>query len=176
MPGTEAPDVFAVDEEVHSSKTGSVGDKSPTPTANVEKSPTSFLNSLSKPTSPSLGAVSLSPPSIAPTAPTAPISPTFMLSSMTASSATTHSLLENVKERMHSIRPWQDFFAINQFHIPESSTAAQSRITHNGSHFQNNYLVIVLLLTVFSLYGQRGGSASASASAHFALYHLSFAV
>lgn len=79
------------------------------------------------------------------------ISPTFMLSSMATSSPATESLLSNVKERLNAIRPWKDFFALDQFRIPESSTAAQSRASHNFSHFQNNYLIILLLLLGFSL-------------------------
>ena len=79
------------------------------------------------------------------------ISPTFMLSSMATSSPATETLLSNVKERLNAIRPWKDFFALDQFRIPESSTAAQSRASHNLSHFQNNYLIVLLLLLGFSL-------------------------
>lgn len=79
------------------------------------------------------------------------ISPSMMLSSMASSSPAAENILSSAKERISQIRPWKDFFALDQFRIPESSTAAQSRVSHNFTHFQNNYLVIILLLTGFSL-------------------------
>ena len=79
------------------------------------------------------------------------ISPSLMLSSMATSSAATENLLASAKERLNQIRPWKDFFSIDQFRIPESSTAAQSRASHNFTHFQNNYLIILLLFSAFSL-------------------------
>ena len=79
------------------------------------------------------------------------ISPSMMLSSMASSSPAAENILSSAKERISQIRPWKDFFALDQFRIPESSTAAQSRVSRNFTHFQNNYLVIILLLTGFSL-------------------------
>lgn len=79
------------------------------------------------------------------------ISPTLMLSSMANSSPVAENILTSAKERMNQIRPWKDFFALDQFRIPESSTAAQSRASHNFTHFQNNYLIILLLFCGFSL-------------------------
>lgn len=81
-----------------------------------------------------------------------PISPTFMLSSMASASPATENILSSAKERLQNIRSWKDFFSLDQFRIPESTTAAQSRVSHNTSYFQNNYLIILLLLTGFSLY------------------------
>ena len=80
-----------------------------------------------------------------------PISPTFMLSSMASASPATENILSAAKERLQNIRYWKDFFSLDQFRLPESTTAAQSRISHNTSYFQNNYLIILLLLTGFSL-------------------------
>ena len=79
------------------------------------------------------------------------ISPSLMLSSMANSSPVTENILSSAKERMNQIRPWKDFFALDQFRIPESSTAAQSRASHNFTHFQNNYLIILMLFCGFSL-------------------------
>lgn len=79
------------------------------------------------------------------------ISPSLMLSSMANSSPAAENLLSSAKERINQIRSWKDFFALDQFRIPESSTAAQSRASHNFSHYQNNYLVILLLFVGFSL-------------------------
>lgn len=79
------------------------------------------------------------------------ISPSLMLSSMANSSPAAENILSSAKERINEIRSWKDFFALDQFRIPESSTAAQSRASHNFTHFQNNYLVILLLFTGFSL-------------------------
>lgn len=79
------------------------------------------------------------------------ISPSLMLSSMANSSPVAENILTSAKERMNQIRPWKDFFALDQFRIPESSTAAQSRASHNFTHFQNNYLIILLLFCGFSL-------------------------
>ena len=81
----------------------------------------------------------------------AAISPSLMLSSMANSSPAAENILSSAKERLNQIRPWKDFFSIDQFRIPESSTAAQSRASHNFSHFQNNYLIILLLFSAFSL-------------------------
>jgi hypothetical protein len=79
------------------------------------------------------------------------ISPSLMLSSMANSSPVTENILSSARERMSQIRPWKDFFALDQFRIPESSTAAQSRASHNFTHFQNNYLLILFLFFGFSL-------------------------
>lgn len=79
------------------------------------------------------------------------ISPSLMLSSMANSSPVTENILCSAKERLNQIRPWKDFFSLDQFRIPESSTAAQSRASHNFTHFQNNYLIILILLFGFSL-------------------------
>lgn len=79
------------------------------------------------------------------------ISPTFMLSSIANSSPVPENIISSAKDRLSQIGPWKDFFSLDQFHIPESSTAAQSRASHNFSHFQNNYLIIMLLLCGFSL-------------------------
>lgn len=89
------------------------------------------------------------PPGFMP--PSSSISPSLMLSSMANSSPATENILSSAKERLNQIRPWKDFFSIDQFRIPESSTAAQSRASHNFTHFQNNYLIILLLFSAFSL-------------------------
>lgn len=79
------------------------------------------------------------------------ISPSMMLSSMANSSPAAESILSSARERINQIRPWKDFFSLDQFRVPESTTAAQSRASHNFAHFQNNYLVVFALFCGFSL-------------------------
>lgn len=114
------------------------------------ESPSKFLNNLTQ--EPEIPAASSFSTSSKPTTEFMPaISPSLMLSSMANSSPAAENILSAAKERMNQIRPWKDFFALDQFRIPESSTAAQSRASHNFGHFQNNYLIILLLFTGFSL-------------------------
>lgn len=141
MPAAEtinSTNVFAVEEEFSQAPKG----KEETP-----KSPGSFLNGLGgeaqHPATQALPATSL---------PFAPVeSPSFSLPTMQQNPQAAQNMIALVKERMNNIKPWKDFFLLDQFHLPQSTTAAQSRVSHNVNHFQNNYLMFVLLLTAFSL-------------------------
>ena len=130
--------VFAVEEEF--SRAPKIKEEAP-------KSPGSFLNGLG-------GETQQPAPQTAPetSLPFAPVgSPSFSLPTMQENPQAAQNMIALVKERMNNIKPWKDFFSLDQFHLPQSTTAAQSRVSHNVNHFQNNYLMFVLLLTAFSL-------------------------
>lgn len=137
----EGQGVFDVEEEIPTQSQvpehSTVFDK-----VTETESPSKFLNNLAPEKEPSNPSNSTFIPAI---------SPSLMLSSMANSSPATENILSSAKERLNHIRPWRDFFALDQFRIPESSTAAQSRASHNFTHFQNNYLMIILLFSGFSL-------------------------
>ena len=118
----------------------------------LTESPSNFLNNLPTATEKDQPQQQQPPPPQIPSnfVPAA-ISPSLMLSSMANLSPVTENILSSAKERMNQIRPWKDFFSTDQFRIPESSTAAQSRASHNFTHFQNNYLIILILFCGFSL-------------------------
>lgn len=140
MSTAEAENIFAVEPEIQSTyftpEAANVLNKPPSPIFNQQKSFPDPVQALKPDTS---------------AFETRPMSPTFMLSSLNQSSESTQNILNLIKARMESIKPWNTFFALDQFHIPQSITAAQSKVTHNASYFQNNYIMIALLLTVFSL-------------------------
>ena len=145
--GAEVQGVFEVVEEQQPSFSYNL--EEPIISENIPStdSPSVFLDNLSaKADEPSTTTNTPKPTAFMPA-----ISPSLMLSSMANSSPAAESILTSAKERIDGIRPWKDFFSLDQFRIPESSTAAQSRASHNFSHFQNNYLVILLLLCAFSL-------------------------
>ncbi len=154
MSSAEVQGVFDVEEE--QGFNFDIGSNKPI-SSTEEKgtdSPSGFLNNLPQPAA-STFSESQFPAQPAqttkPTEFTPAISPSLMLSSMANSSPATESILSSAKERINQIRPWKDFFSLDQFRVPESSTAAQSRASHNFSHFQNNYLLIFLLFCAFSL-------------------------
>lgn len=162
MSSAEVQGVFDVEED--QSYSYSINDTVNTVTEeHTTESPSGFLNNLSQlPVSESTLKESQfsSQPSNSTTASSSfskptefipVISPSLMLSSMANSSPATENILSSAKERLSQIRPWNDFFSLDQFRIPESSTAAQSRASHNCSYFQNNYLIIFLLFCTFSL-------------------------
>lgn len=147
--------VFAIDEdfkqkpEVHDVVNDTV----------EEKSPSSFLNGLTgsgaenltaKPEAMSTSQNETSSSS-QPFAPVSSMSTFSMNSISAANSPMAQNIANQMKDRMNNIKPWKDFFALDQFGMPQSTTAAQSRVSHNINHFQNNYLMFVLLLTAFSL-------------------------
>lgn len=144
MSSAEVQGVFDVEEE-HGFNF-EIGNNTSTEEKGTD-SPSGFLNNL--PPHPAASTISESDqpaPEFMPA-----ISPSLMLSSMANSSPATESILSSAKERINQIRPWKDFFSLDQFRVPESSTAAQSRASHNFAHFQNNYLLIFLLFCAFSL-------------------------
>jgi hypothetical protein len=144
--------VFAVEEDLG-------GNAVSPPKFEAERTPNSFLQGLSANTNPvpppqpvpQYGMASGTLPQPLHNTGAAPISPIFTLNSMANGSAAAHNLATIAKERAQNVKSWRDFFSLDQFHVPESTTAAQSRISHNTIYFQNNYLIIVLLLTLFSL-------------------------
>ena len=150
----DIPSVFDVEEEQpinyntnNISAAGATEEIKSEPIKNIPtESPSNFLSNLTT----SNDASATEPTQQAEFMPAA-ISPTFMLSSMAHSSPVTENVLSSAKDRINNIRPWKDFFSLDQFRVPESSTAAQSRASHNFTHYQNNYLVILLLFTGFSL-------------------------
>lgn len=126
----------------------------------AQKSPSAFLNGLdagtnnapAKPTLPEQVPVSNNPQAFA-SQPFAPVNAasTFSMNSLPSNSLMAQSVVNQLKERMNNIKPWKDFFSLDQFRMPQSTTAAQSRVSHNVNFFQNNYLMFVALLSVFSL-------------------------
>lgn len=115
------------------------------------QTPNSFLNSLSAGKSHDLLHNSKSPPAAGANPAATPVSPVFMVPSMENVPEEAQDFVAAAKERAQNIRPWREFFSFDQFHVPESATMAHSRFHHNLSHFQNNYLIIVLLTSLFSL-------------------------
>lgn len=156
MPVPEAinTNVFAVDEDFIVKPDILNTNEEPT-----QKSPSSFLEGLasgnekSAPSKPEVlefipkSTTAFSEQPFAPSG----TPPSFSMNSLSGSSPLAQNVVTQMKERMNAIKPWKDFFSFDQFHLPQSSTAAQSRVSHNVSHFQNNYLMFVLLLAAFSL-------------------------
>jgi hypothetical protein len=147
-------DVFAIDEDFNTRATQELNLKDELPS----KSPSSFLTGLgSGPDS----ATAIKPESEAfpqnaasfSSQPFAPVGtpPTFSMNALSGSSPLAQSVVSQMKDRMNNIKSWRDFFAFDQFHFPQSSTAAQSRVSHNVNHFQNNYMMVIVLLSAFSL-------------------------
>ncbi|KAI9206025.1 prenylated rab acceptor PRA1 [Polychytrium aggregatum] len=66
-----------------------------------------------------------------------------------------NSTLENLKEtsrsRLNNIKPFSDFFDRNRFNKPASFAVFSQRVSFNLQYFQNNYLLIVLVFTAYSL-------------------------
>ena len=155
MPAAETvnTNVFAVDDEFNT-KAEVIKTKEESPS----RSPSSFLGGLgsvaenSSPMKQEAESFTKNTASFS-SQPFAPVDtqPSFSMKNISGGSPLAQNIVTQMKERMDNIKSWKDFFAPDQFHMPQSTTVAQSRVSHNVNHFQNNYLMFVLLLAAFSL-------------------------
>lgn len=51
------------------------------------------------------------------------------------------------------MRPWMaEFFNRDLFHIPDSLAMVQNRLTNNLTYFQANYMIIVFIFLILTVY------------------------
>ncbi|KAI8924965.1 PRA1 family protein-domain-containing protein [Entophlyctis helioformis] len=62
---------------------------------------------------------------------------------------------DNVKQesqrRLEALRPWSEFFDRLRFAVPKNFSEFNQRLTFNVRHFQNNYILIVLIVIAYFL-------------------------
>ncbi|KAJ3181837.1 hypothetical protein HDU85_003352 [Gaertneriomyces sp. JEL0708] len=66
--------------------------------------------------------------------------------------ATWQTVKDQSTARFSSLRPVKDFFDKNRFSKPASISAFTSRLNYNLVYFQNNYILIVLIITAYLLF------------------------
>ncbi|SCV70081.1 BQ2448_1475 [Microbotryum intermedium] len=59
--------------------------------------------------------------------------------------------IQQFKERLSMLRPPQEFFDISRVNRPADMGVASQRISYNTKHFSGNYIVLILLLAIYSL-------------------------
>ncbi|KDE03883.1 hypothetical protein, variant [Microbotryum lychnidis-dioicae p1A1 Lamole] len=59
--------------------------------------------------------------------------------------------IQQFRERLSMLRPPQEFFDISRVNRPADMGVASQRISYNTKHFSGNYIVLILLLAIYSL-------------------------
>ena len=54
-----------------------------------------------------------------------------------------------ISKKREILRPWSDFFRTAHFDIPKSPVRLCKRVSRNLDHFQSNYAVVFLLLSLY---------------------------
>lgn len=57
----------------------------------------------------------------------------------------------SLTQRFSNLRPLSEFFDVKRFSKPANLAETQSRVNYNLGHFSSNYLVVFLMLTIYSL-------------------------
>ncbi|ODV98566.1 hypothetical protein PACTADRAFT_74106 [Pachysolen tannophilus NRRL Y-2460] len=60
--------------------------------------------------------------------------------------------ISNLQSRLHKLKPPQDFLDIKRISRPRSANDVQQRIAFNLNYFSSNYLLILLVLLLYSLF------------------------
>lgn len=63
---------------------------------------------------------------------------------------TLDSYKQEASTRLASLRPWTDFFDRSRFSTPVSLAVFSSRLKFNADYFQNNYILIMLIMVLAS--------------------------
>ncbi|KAJ1340057.1 hypothetical protein BSLG_005381 [Batrachochytrium salamandrivorans] len=69
-------------------------------------------------------------------------------------SQTWQSVKTESQRRLEALRPWTEFFDRSRMTKPSSSTAFSQRLSYNLRYFQNNYILVVLLVIAYFLITQ----------------------
>lgn len=59
--------------------------------------------------------------------------------------------MELIQQVRQSLRPWADFFNLNNFKTAVSMQRLNNRVTRNLSYFQSNYIFVFVVLTIYCL-------------------------
>ncbi|GAA5856867.1 hypothetical protein JCM3775_000729 [Rhodotorula graminis] len=59
--------------------------------------------------------------------------------------------VQQFRERLQSLRPPQEFFDMQRVSRPADMSVATGRVKYNVNYFSGNYILLILLLAVYSL-------------------------
>ncbi|KAI8822650.1 PRA1 family protein-domain-containing protein [Fimicolochytrium jonesii] len=78
--------------------------------------------------------------------------PTSFTSYARIDAATWQTVKETSRQRLSTLKPLSDFFDRTRLSRPQSIAQFSSRLNHNLTYFQNNYILIVLIITAYLLF------------------------
>ncbi|CAF1256885.1 unnamed protein product [Adineta steineri] len=61
------------------------------------------------------------------------------------------NVTELYTQQRQSLRPWLDFFNTNQFKPPANIKAGARRLVFNVEHFQTNYFIVIIILSIYCI-------------------------